>query len=187
MPQESMQDQGHPHVHVVMKAMSERGERLNIYKATLREWRRDFAGYLREFGVEANATERAVRGSPHQTRRSGISRATARGQSTFMWARAASIARELHKLEQPAAPGESRLLRTRFQVERGWLDLADSVARDGMQDLAAQIRRFVDRMPRVLTDRQWIAEHIRSVSRERAPRADRLLHGSAGGHIIARA
>jgi hypothetical protein len=53
-------DQGHPHVHLVVKAMSERGERLNIYKATLRDWRRDFARYLRELGVEANATERAV-------------------------------------------------------------------------------------------------------------------------------
>jgi hypothetical protein len=43
-------DQGHPHVHLLVKAMSERGERLNIYKATLRDWRRDFARYLRELG-----------------------------------------------------------------------------------------------------------------------------------------
>ncbi|MFL6604450.1 MAG: relaxase/mobilization nuclease domain-containing protein [Steroidobacteraceae bacterium] len=46
-------DQGHPHVHVVVRVISERGERLNIHKATLREWRRDFARYLRELGVEA--------------------------------------------------------------------------------------------------------------------------------------
>jgi hypothetical protein len=30
-------DQGHPHVHVVVKAESEQGVRLNIRKATLRE------------------------------------------------------------------------------------------------------------------------------------------------------
>ena len=61
-------DQAHPHVHVVVKAISEQGERLNIRRATLREWRRDFAQYLLEYGVEANATERAVRGSHHQNR-----------------------------------------------------------------------------------------------------------------------
>src|SRR5438477_6733237 len=55
-------DQGPPHVHVAVKAEREQGIRLNIRKATLREWRRDFAHYLRELGVEANATERAVRG-----------------------------------------------------------------------------------------------------------------------------
>src|SRR5580692_7325520 len=32
-------DERHPHVHVIVKAMSEQGERLNIRKATLRQWR----------------------------------------------------------------------------------------------------------------------------------------------------
>src|SRR6266851_1334601 len=51
-------DDDHPHVHVVVKAGSEQGERLNIKKATLRDWRRQFAANLRELGVAANATER---------------------------------------------------------------------------------------------------------------------------------
>jgi len=36
-------DQPHPHVHLVVKAMSEQGRRINIRKETLREWRRKFA------------------------------------------------------------------------------------------------------------------------------------------------
>lgn len=40
----------HPHLHVVMKAISEEGQRLNIRKATLREWRKAFAGHLRNHG-----------------------------------------------------------------------------------------------------------------------------------------
>lgn len=72
-------DQAHPHVHVVVKAISEQGERLNIRNATLREWRRDFAQYLRDYGVEANATERAVRGSHYQNRKGGIFRGCATG------------------------------------------------------------------------------------------------------------
>lgn len=49
-------------VHAVLKAVSEQGVRLNIRKATLREWREEFARHLREQGIEPNATERAIRG-----------------------------------------------------------------------------------------------------------------------------
>jgi type IV secretory pathway VirD2 relaxase len=55
-------DEPHPHVHVVVKAVSEQGERLYIRKPTLRDWRQRFAANLRELSVAANATERAVRG-----------------------------------------------------------------------------------------------------------------------------
>src|ERR1700693_232033 len=41
----------HPHVHMVLKAVSEQGVRLHIRKTTLREWRQGFARYLREEGV----------------------------------------------------------------------------------------------------------------------------------------
>ena len=40
-------DEPHPHVHMVVKAVSEQGMRLNIRKATLCEWSRDFARSLR--------------------------------------------------------------------------------------------------------------------------------------------
>ena len=57
-------DDDHPHVHVVLKATSEQGKRLNIKKAHLKEWRAKFADHLRELGVAANATPRAFRGVP---------------------------------------------------------------------------------------------------------------------------
>jgi relaxase-like protein len=59
-------DEPHPHVHMVVNAVSEQGERLNIRKDTLRHWRAEFARHLRALGVEANATERAVRGQPRR-------------------------------------------------------------------------------------------------------------------------
>ena len=55
-------DSSHPHVHVVLKARSEQGKRLNISKSHLREWRVKFADKLRELGVAANATPRPFRG-----------------------------------------------------------------------------------------------------------------------------
>jgi hypothetical protein len=162
-------DQGHPHVHLVVKAMSERGERLNIYKATLRDWRRDFARYLRELGVEANATERAVRGGQHRNRKTGIYRAAARGDSTYIRERAEGIARELRSGGVRQEGGYSRVRQTRQEVERGWMAFADLMEREGQHDAAAQVRRFVDRMPPARTDRQFIAEQILAAARERAP------------------
>ena len=88
-------DQRHPHVHVVVKAMSEQGVRLSIRKATLRAWRRDFSQYLRELGVEANATERAVRGQSKAPKIDGIYRAVLRNDSTHTRERANAMAADL--------------------------------------------------------------------------------------------
>lgn len=57
------------------------GERLNIRRATLREWRREVARHLREQGVAANATERAIRGCNRLQKSDGIHRAAMRGAS----------------------------------------------------------------------------------------------------------
>lgn len=162
-------DQGNPHVHLVVKAVSERGERLNIYKATLREWRRDFARYLREFGVDANATERAVRGSQHHNRKGRIHWAAARGASTFMRERAEAVTQALHSGVLLPEHGQARLRQTRGEVERGWLAFAEFMERAGQHDAAVQARRFVDRMPPPRTDRQWMADRMQRVTRERAP------------------
>jgi len=88
-------DADHPHVHVVLKALSEQGVRLNIRKVTLRSWRAQFAANLRELGVDANATERAVRGEAKSRILDGIYRANQRGQSTHMYQSRQAAVREL--------------------------------------------------------------------------------------------
>lgn len=54
---------------------------LAAVKATLRAWRQDFARHLREHGVAANATERAVRGAAPAPKRDGVYRVAERGMS----------------------------------------------------------------------------------------------------------
>jgi hypothetical protein len=54
-------DEPHPHVHLVLKVRSEEGQRLDLRKASLRQWREGFASHLRALGVAANATPRYVR------------------------------------------------------------------------------------------------------------------------------
>jgi hypothetical protein len=155
-------DQGHPHVHVVVKAVSEQGLRLNIRKATLREWRRDFAQYLRDVGVEANATERAARGETKSAKRDGIHRAAMRGASIYYRDRTAAVARELAHGELRAELGKARLVATHQGVIGGWKAVADLLDQDGHQELSTYIRQFSSRIPPPHTDRERIAEHLRA-------------------------
>ncbi len=53
--------QANPHVHLSVRAESRRGKRLNPRKADLSRWRQTFADKLREMGIEAEASSRAVR------------------------------------------------------------------------------------------------------------------------------
>jgi len=55
-------DDRHPHVHAVVKAISEAGDRLHIRKANLRAWRQGFARHLRRHGVDCLATRGSARG-----------------------------------------------------------------------------------------------------------------------------
>lgn len=154
-------DQGHPHVHMVVKAVSEQGVKLYIRKPTLREWRQDFAEYLRDLGVEANATERAVRGDTRTTKRDGIHRAMLRGDSKHMRARAEAVARELAGGGLRHNPGQRVLLETRQAVLDGWRGLADVLDRQGNSQLARVVRLFAETMPPPLTEKEIIAHQLR--------------------------
>jgi hypothetical protein len=168
-------DQGHPHVHMVIKAVSEQGQRLYIRPHTLREWRRDFAQHLRDLGVEANATERAVRGETRTTKRDGIHRAMLRGDSTHMRARADEVARELAASGLKPDPHKRVLLETRAAVLDGWLGLADILERDGNPQLAGAVRRFAQSMPPPLTEKERMARQIGSLLEAQKARARVLI------------
>jgi type IV secretory pathway VirD2 relaxase len=166
-------DHDHPHVHLVLKAVSEEGVRLNIRKATLREWRRDFAAALRLQGVAANATERAVRGVSRASKRDVIYRAMLRGDSSYLQERASAVARELSAGRADAGAGKQSLLRTRKSVEEGWLRVSDLLHRQGENDLAYQVSEFVHRMPPPNTEREWLANSLRQHLRKpRTPAAN---------------
>ena len=165
-------DEPHPHVHLVVKAMSEQGERLNVRKATLREWRGKFARHLREQGIAANATERAVRGETRTHKRDGIYRATLRGSSTHSSARSETVASELLKGGLRVEPGKSKLMETRREVERGWRAASDMLIAQGEPELAAHVRRFVAQMVPPTTEQECLAADL-EVRLRRPSLADR--------------
>ena len=165
-------DEPHPHVHMVVKAVSEQGVRLHIRKATLRDWRREFARHLRALGIAANATDRGVRGESRSAKRDGIYRAEWRGESRHTRARAEAVAAELLKGNLRVEAGKAKLLETRRAVERGWWAISDILVAEGLPGLAAQVRRFSAHMPPPRTDREAIAERLRRHTRELRTRDD---------------
>ena len=165
-------DRDHPHVHLVIKAMSEDGERLNIRKATLREWRREFARQLRAQGVAANATERAVRGEIRKSLRDGVYRAARRSESRHVQQHVERILTQLRNGGLEAESGKAKLVATRDAVVRGWHAVADSLAMSGQGPLAEKIWKLIGSMPPPATDHERIANML---LRERGrPRERRL-------------
>jgi hypothetical protein len=153
-------DESHPHVHMVLKAMSEQGHRLNIRKATLRHWREEFARHLRTLGVPANATPRYMRGETAPRKSDGIYRANLRGGSTHMLERAEAVVRELSQKGGWTDPAKTRLVETRDKVRRGWWTVSEILMRDRQPDLAAQVTRFAEQMPLPMTEKEWLARKL---------------------------
>jgi predicted transcriptional regulator len=158
-------DEPHPHVHMLVKAVSEQGQRLNIRKAMLRQWRSEFARHLRALGVPANATQRYVRGQTSPRKSDGIYRASLRGDSTHMRERAEAVARDPSQGNGRVEPGKAKLVETRNNVRRAWWTVSEILNRDKQPDLAAEVTRFAEQMPPAMTEREWMAGKLV----ERAP------------------
>jgi hypothetical protein len=169
-------DEPHPHVHLVVKAVSEQGVRLNISKTTLRGWRQEFARHLREQGIAANATERSGRGQTQTPKKDGIYRASLRGQSTHMKARTETVARELVAGRLRVEPAKLAMLRTRNVIRDGWEAVAEILTRQRQPDLAQQVRRFADDMAPPVTEKEAIAAQLLERAREKPKRSE--THGS---------
>ena len=167
-------DQHHPHVHLVIKAMSEEGRRLNIRKATLREWRREFARHLRAHGVAANATERAVRGETRKSLRAGIYRAGQRRESTHLQQRLQRLVTQLRRGGLEPEQGKVKLLETREQVLRGWHAIAEKSLMDGDGRLAEQVCKFIGGMSPVATDNERIARGLQRAAARKDQRKREL-------------
>jgi len=153
-------DEPHPHVHMVVKAVSEQGVRLNIRKGTLREWRRVFARHLREQGVAANATERVVRGETKTPKKDEIYRAMRRGDSSHMRERVRAAAADAGMGKGHIVSGKGSLIATRLEVEKGWRALAGILVQEGHVELARHVNRFVHQMPPPLTEKEQLTRRV---------------------------
>ena len=163
-------DEPHPHVHLVLKAVSEQGVRLNIKKATLRHWRSEFASHLRVLGVVANATERAVRGVSRSAKKDGIYRASLRGESSHMRSRLEAATFESLNVSQRTDIGRRALVDTRKVVLNGWAAAVAILDQSGYHALAVMARQFLRSMSPIRTDREVIGAELL------AARSDEHVH-----------
>ncbi len=170
-------DQRHPHVHLVVKAEHEfePGKRLHIRKATLRQWREEFAKCMRAQGVAANATPGAIRGRLNVRKKDPIhqrmraveayeglsaeekSRRSPPKESLFMRSKVSGVLRELANGGLAGEPGKGRLVASREQVLQQWAENADALRLHGEESLARQVLDFVRTLPAVRTENEQIA------------------------------
>ncbi len=176
-------DQQHPHVHLVVKAENEIGRRLHIDKELLRGWREDFAQLMREQGIAANATPRAVRGENKKIRREGIFKAQRYGKSTAMRDRVIGIAKELSRTGTVEDPARARLLETRKCLVSAWMSAAEVLDEQGEEILAGEVRYFAKHLPPVLTDRQRLAaQFLRFRGQQRRVKPEGPAQGNPRDH-----
>ena len=136
-------DEPHPHVHLVLKAVSEQGVRLNIKKAALRHWRSQFASHLRGMGVAANATDRVVRGRAESSLKDGIYRSGLRGESRYLNGLASSRHAIGEELCSPTEVRSQKSAETRRSVLRGWAEIARRFSQAGDHAFANDVLRFM--------------------------------------------
>ena len=166
-------DEPHPHVHVILRAMSEKGKRLNIKKPILREWRGKFASQLRALGVEANATDRFVRGVAKRSLKDGIYRAALRGDSRHWRERPDRISSEQSARMLHAEPASAHLRQTRTAMEQGWLAVGNWLLANGQRQLAANVQQFIEQLPSPQRETERVATVLlhtsRSIARDQTP------------------
>lgn len=167
-----------PHVHLVVKAVSETGERLYIRKDTLRLWREQFAHALREQGVQANATPSALRGKGKSSAKSNIHqhqerlekwRTEGHGKengrngpvaSTLQNSRYTSVLDEIYNGSKPDESRKEKMTATRANVVKDWLATATALREAGNNKDADRVLEFVKNLYPVKTDHQLLKEQV---------------------------
>jgi hypothetical protein len=126
--------QANPHVHLLVRAESDLGVRLNPRKADLHEWRMEFAAELRERGIAAAASRQASRGVVKNC--------------LSIWQ---VKAKEEGRLKNHAPSHKDSLVArdTRADALRAWTAVAAALAQSDKwedRDLARQVLEFVKTM-----------------------------------------
>jgi hypothetical protein len=155
----------HPHVHLILRAEDENGQRIYIRKGDLRVWREAFAAELRVRGIEANASSRAERGQSLKTRRGAewhidkrnqerILRGEALEPATARAARLRQAAQELLEDKTGPKPWELAMAARRRDVLRELTHNVTQLRQEGDNELADQVERFMQDMPPLDTERR---------------------------------
>jgi hypothetical protein len=174
----------HPHVHLILRAEDENGQRLYIRKRDLRRWRDSFATQLRTRGIEANATSRAERGKSFKTMGNAewhiqqrYEDAVRKGETPerpkAKTARFLEAARELQGGNVEEKPWEIAMAARRRDVLRMLAQNASKLRQEGDIELADQVDEFMNDMPPLDSERRLIQRALVEQVRQRLQEHDR--------------
>lgn len=171
----------HPHVHLVLRAEDEDGQRIHIRKGTLRGWRETFAAELRARGVEANATSRAERGKAYKSIDGAewhIQQRARAGKGNPSKAHAARVldaARDLEDGNREPKPWEIAMAARRRDVLRDLAQSAERLRQEGDAQLADDVERFIHEMPTLDTERRKMQRALVKQVQDRLQGVDRSV------------
>ncbi|RYZ91436.1 MAG: hypothetical protein EOP04_00275 [Proteobacteria bacterium] len=163
------QDEKHPHVHLTVKAVDDRGIRLNPRKGDLQFWREQFAEKLREQGIAANATPRRARGIVQRTEKQAvkhIDREFAEGKrkqgawvSKSQWHDAGI---EIQTGESRKNPVKDRIVDARKSTQKSYGEIAKILVAGDAADkqLAIEIVQLVKGMPPIMTKHDELVKKL---------------------------
>lgn len=139
-------DEQHPHVHLCVKAVGRDMTRLNPRKADLQQWRESFAEKLRDHGIEANATPRALRGVTRRPVKQAV--IGMRGRGVVPQRDQERIAKLQHDKANgiTTGPHDQTLKESRRVVLSGYAKVASTLAQsDATEDrrLAVAVAKYV--------------------------------------------
>lgn len=161
----SHDDEKHPHVHLCVKAVGRDMTRLNPRKADLQEWRESFAEKLRENGIEANATPRAVRGQVRRPERQAVRHIQRRGAPSWTKKKQAeAVAADVAAGRSGVTEHDAKLKKRRAEVVDRYGHIAKALAGSEMESdrrLAVGLAQHVKEMPEPKTAHRLAVEAAR--------------------------
>ena len=157
-------DDKHPHVHLTVRSLGHDGKRLNPRKADLQAWRERFAGELRLRGIAAEATPRRTRGQVRKADRGAVVALRRRKivPDVDRLARTAVLS-EVRGGRTAKHPWDEQIKSRQDAIRRRYLDYAAQLQRSGAaadQELARQVRQFVEDMPALETRRHALKNEL---------------------------
>lgn len=126
---------------------------------------------MKEQGVPANATPRTVRGARRRKALDPMLRAQQRGVSWAMRQKVEEVAKQIANGSVFNEPGRDKLVKTRKVVVAGWVAVERILDRQGETQPATDVRKFVQEMSPVMTDKERLAyDYVQSLKERITPK-----------------
>lgn len=149
-------DEAHPHVHFVVKMADEYGSRLNPKKSDLQMWRETFAQKLNQYGIEANATPRQVRGRARRPKTQAQYHAIKNKRPLRNDLKRRKEVAEAAKMggDIPDHPSLKKSRRTRLEVQENANGFIKELRDSGDFQLADKLKQHFQNLPVIQSEQQ---------------------------------